>query len=91
MLAAVFHCITIYKQHNIYALYIQLTIYFHLQNGQDDRPLRSPLHVTQILATEGKGSENRSAPGLHEANIYIQQDHVILNIAQLATASSNFH
>ena len=36
----------------IYAPYVRLTVNFHLQHGQDGRPLRSPLRATQILATD---------------------------------------
>ena len=45
----------------MYAPYVRLTVYFHLQNGQDGRPLRSTLRATQILATDSfKREGNRT-------------------------------
>ena len=50
----------------MYAPYVRLTVYFHLQHEQDGRPLRSPLRATQILATDSfKREGNRSKRSEH--------------------------
>ena len=50
----------------IYAPYVRLTVNFHLQHGQDGRPLRGTLRATQILATDSfKREGNRTKRSGH--------------------------